>query len=81
MKFYLILAEIFAFNIDALPDAESTLTAHNMALHSHNIIYRLAEDVRSLVANKLPPVYVEEVVGTRNSPLASEQISRFRVAV
>lgn len=62
----LILAEIFTFNIGALPDAESVLHAHNMFLHSFNIIYRLAEDVRSLVADKLPPVYVEEVVGMLN---------------
>ncbi|VDL19590.1 unnamed protein product [Hymenolepis diminuta] len=56
-------AEVFTFNIGALPDAESVLRAHNMFLHSFNIIYRLAEDVRSLVADKLPPVYMEEVVG------------------
>nr|CDS26270.1 translation initiation factor IF 2 [Hymenolepis microstoma] len=56
-------AEIFAFNTNALPDAELVLNAHNMFLHSHNIIYRLAEDVRSLVADKLPPVYAEEVIG------------------
>ncbi|KAL5109033.1 Translation initiation factor IF-2 mitochondrial [Taenia crassiceps] len=58
-----IKAEIFAFNVDALPDAKSALDAHNMLLHSHNIIYKLAEDVRSLVNHKLPPVYLEEVVG------------------
>ncbi|VDM21016.1 unnamed protein product [Hydatigera taeniaeformis] len=56
-------AELFTFNVDALPDAKSTLDMHNMLLHSHNIIYRLAEDVRSLVNHKLPPVYLEEVVG------------------
>ncbi len=47
----------------ALPDAEKELNAHDLALHSHNIIYRLGEDVRSLVNEKLPPIYVEEVVG------------------
>ncbi|KAL5970283.1 Translation initiation factor IF-2 mitochondrial [Taenia solium] len=56
-------AEIFTFNVDALPDAKLALDAHNMLLHSHNVIYRLAEDVRSLVNHKLPPVYLEEVVG------------------
>ncbi|CDI98422.1 translation initiation factor IF 2 [Echinococcus multilocularis] len=56
-------AEIFTFNVDALPGAKSALDAHNLMLHSHNIIYRLAEDVRSLVNDKLPPVYLEEVVG------------------
>ncbi len=56
-------AEIFTFNVGALPDAEKELDAHDLALHSHNIIYRLGEDVRSLVNEKLPPIYVEEVVG------------------
>ncbi len=53
----------------ALPDAEKELDAHDLALHAHNIIYRLGEDVRSLVNEKLPPTYVEEVVGKSASQI------------
>lgn len=32
-------------------------------LQTHNIIYRLAEDVRSLINLRLPPLDVEEIIG------------------
>nr|VZI39029.1 unnamed protein product [Spirometra erinaceieuropaei] len=56
-------ATIFTFNVDVLPEAARILDQNSLLVHSHNIIYRLAEDVRSLVCERLPPMYAEEVIG------------------
>ncbi|VDL99713.1 unnamed protein product [Schistocephalus solidus] len=56
-------ATVFTFNVEVLPEAAKILDENSVAIHNHNIIYRLAEDVRSLVCEKLPPVYAEEVIG------------------
>ena len=53
----------------------SALAAHNMDLHSHNIIYRLAEDIHNLVSEKLPPIFAEEVVGMFETRFAILPIS------
>ncbi|CAH8439553.1 unnamed protein product [Schistosoma turkestanicum] len=56
-------ATVLLFNIHALPEATSRAKQKCVNIKEFNIIYRLAEEVKELVNEKLPPVLVEKIIG------------------
>ncbi|CAH8460897.1 unnamed protein product [Schistosoma curassoni] len=58
-----VKANVLLFNIHALPEATITAEHNCVKIKEFNIIYRLAEEVRELLNEKLPPVSVEKIIG------------------
>ncbi|XP_018648810.1 putative mitochondrial translational initiation factor [Schistosoma mansoni] len=56
-------ANVLLFNIHALPEATIAAEQNCVKIKEFNIIYRLAEEVRELVNEKLPSVLVEKIIG------------------
>ncbi|CAH8562053.1 unnamed protein product [Dicrocoelium dendriticum] len=56
-------ATILLFNVPVLPEAEKLAETEGVQIKQHNIIYRLAEDVRDMICHRLPPLTVERIIG------------------
>ncbi|KER20445.1 hypothetical protein T265_11007 [Opisthorchis viverrini] len=56
-------ATVLLFNVTPLPRAVQLAESLHVSVRQHNIIYRLAEDVREMVNQLLPSSFVEKVVG------------------
>ncbi|KAJ8976862.1 hypothetical protein NQ317_014257 [Molorchus minor] len=54
---------IYAFNVDVPPNLNEVLKNSKVEVRHHNVIYKLIDDVREEINNKLPAKEVEEVLG------------------
>ncbi|GAB6025244.1 hypothetical protein CHUAL_010664 [Chamberlinius hualienensis] len=54
---------IYAFNVATLPSAKTLATTNNVPIQNFNIIYRLIEDLRDKLKERLPQVEEDEVLG------------------
>lgn len=57
------VAIIYNFNVDILPEAHKIAVSKNIAIRSHNVIYRFLEDIKNELNSRLPLKEVEEVTG------------------
>eukprot|EP00752_Nemacystus_decipiens_P006400 g5764.t1 len=57
-------ASIFAFNVGAVPpDVKAMAQKEGVQIHSHDVIYRFLDDVKSVMSGLLPPALKETVIG------------------
>ncbi|CAH8441310.1 unnamed protein product [Heterobilharzia americana] len=56
-------ATVLLFNVDALPEAINKAQKKNVEIKEFNIIYRLAEEVRELVNERLPLISTQKIIG------------------
>lgn len=59
-----VLALVYNFNVDVLPDAQNYANTNNVTIKHQNIIYRFLEDIKNEINLRLPPKEVEEIIGT-----------------
>ncbi|TPX38708.1 hypothetical protein SeMB42_g06587 [Synchytrium endobioticum] len=56
-------AHIITFNVPVTSQINAKAKLSNVPLHSHNIIYRLLDDLKEKLSELLPPVITRDVVG------------------
>lgn len=59
-------AIIYTFNTDILQDAKEEMKKEEVSIRTHNIIYKLVDDLKDEMSKLLPPLDEEEVLGEAN---------------
>lgn len=59
-------AIIYGFNIECHAKVEEIANSKNVPIKMHNVIYKLVDDMKDEINNKLPQKEVEEVMGEAN---------------
>lgn len=59
-------AIIYAFNIECPPKVASLAASKNVPIKSHNIIYKLVDDLKEEINVKLPVTQEEQLLGNLN---------------
>ncbi|RWS29951.1 translation initiation factor IF-2-like protein [Leptotrombidium deliense] len=54
---------IYAFNVNTLPDAANLSNKSSIAIRNFKVIYKLIDDLKKEISDRLPKTEVEEVVG------------------
>lgn len=56
-------SDVYTFNTDVLPAAKQLAAEKSISIHSHNVIYRLVDDIKKQINARLPPRVEEEIIG------------------
>lgn len=56
-------AIIYAFNVELLPSLKNDMDNIKVIIKSHNVIYKLIDDIKEELNRRLPSLVVEEVLG------------------
>ncbi|XP_017776839.1 PREDICTED: translation initiation factor IF-2, mitochondrial isoform X2 [Nicrophorus vespilloides] len=54
---------IYAFNSDCPPKCKDLADQNSVPIKHHNVIYKLVDDVKEEINDRLPPISYEEVIG------------------
>lgn len=54
---------IYAFNVECPGRIKEKAIAANVTIKHHNVIYKLVDDIKAELSQRLPPKEVEEVLG------------------
>jgi translation initiation factor IF-2 len=55
---------IIGFNVGLIPQADVLAAEHNVEVRLFDVIYRLVEDIESIVASLMPREFSEQIIGT-----------------
>lgn len=55
---------IIGFNVGLMPHVDDLTTAHNVEIRLYDVIYRLIEDIESIVTSLVPQEFSEQIIGT-----------------
>ncbi|XP_023709849.1 translation initiation factor IF-2, mitochondrial isoform X2 [Cryptotermes secundus] len=59
-------AIIYCFNVEVPDEVEELAKSNKVSIHSHNVIYKLVDDLKKEISSQLPLKNVEEVLGEAN---------------
>jgi translation initiation factor IF-2 len=59
------LAIIYCFNVEIPAKVEELAKSNKVSIHSHNVIYKLVDDLKKEISSRLPLRNVEEVLGKK----------------
>lgn len=54
---------VYGFNVEVPSRVAQLAKSRGVVVKSHNVIYKLIDDLRQRLTERLPPLQVEEVVG------------------
>lgn len=54
---------VFAFNSGINKACKTLAETKGVSIHEHNIIYKMIDDVKDLLQQRLPPLQREEIIG------------------
>lgn len=54
---------VYSFNIQCSDGMRKIAKEKSVAMEEHNVIYRLFEDIKTRLTQRLPPVFEENVLG------------------
>jgi len=55
---------IIGFNVGLMPHVDELISEHNVEIRLYDVIYRLIEDIESIVSSFTSQEYSEEIIGT-----------------
>jgi len=55
---------IIGFNVGYTPHVDKLASEHNVEIRLYDVIYRLIEDIESIVASLVPQKYSEQIIGS-----------------
>lgn len=56
-------AVIYAFNVDVVPSLKNNMDSIKVPIKYHNVIYKLIDDIKEEINQRLPSLEIEEVLG------------------
>lgn len=56
---------VYAFNVDCLFSVRALLKEKNMKIKNHNVIYKMIDDIKEEINNRIPSAQKEEELGIK----------------
>jgi hypothetical protein len=61
--FFFLSAIIYSFNVEIPDNVEELAKSNKVSVRSHNVIYKLVDDLKKEISSRLPLRSVEEILG------------------
>jgi len=65
LSVYFFSAIIYCFNIQVPDRVKELAESHKISVRSHNVIYKLVDDLKKEISSRLPLKDVEDVLGKK----------------
>ena len=63
--FFFFSAIIYCFNVQVPDKVKELAELHKILIHSHNVIYKLVDDLKKEISSQLPLKDIEEILGKK----------------
>ena len=63
--FFFFPAIIYCFNVQVPDKIKELAESHKISVRSHNVIYKLVDDLKKEISSKLPLKDVEDILGKK----------------